>query len=596
MRREEDKTIKEKTKKKFSRKIKNGFVSFSKLIGWRNRRIGQKYLMSFAIAAILFIISGVIVYFQLSLAGEDISKFEEETLRTHDMAQMASLIQTKDVQIADYIITKNEKYIEEFEKLLDEFDKLEKKLEPNMRTDEQQGLFKLIQDNNNRINKTFYNVIDNNNIYSDDYLNSLRESSSSLRSSTVEATNMLIDMVFEEQNTTMESANQAISNSVLILVTTNIIAISIGVLIVILISRSITSKLNQVVDITTEVANGRLTVESMQYQGKDEIGQLASAIHQMKNNIRNILLKVTDASQSVSASSETLTQSAHEVNEGSNQIASTMQELSSGSETQADSASDLSESMSGFVDTVHASEQESIDVSKNSDHVLTLTNEGTMLMRTSVEQMKRIDSIVSKTVGQVQDLDKQSDEISQLVLVIQKVADQTNLLSLNAAIEAARAGDHGKGFAVVSNEIRKLADQVSVSVSEITSIVTNIQTGTDHVVSSLNKGYEEVKEGTEQIEKTGQNFEVINDSVSTMIEKIVSISTNLKNIANNSSHMNGLIQDIASVSEEAAAGVEQAAATTEETSSSMDEISNHANELERLAEQLNDEIGVFQLK
>src|SRR5699024_10588273 len=256
-----NKTNRGKKKKAIWSKIKKGFNHFPELIRWRNRRIGQKYLTSFAIASILFIISGVIVYFKLSFAGKGISIFEEESLRVHDiehMAQMDALIQTKDVQIDDYIITKNEKYIEEFEKLLDEFEELERKLEPTMRTEGQQGLFKLIQDNNNRINNTFYNVIDENNNYSDSYLNSLRESSSSLRSSTVEATDMLIEMIFEEQNATIESANQGINNSVLILVIANIIAISIGVLIVILISRSITSKLNQVVDITTEVANGRL--------------------------------------------------------------------------------------------------------------------------------------------------------------------------------------------------------------------------------------------------------------------------------------------------------------------------------------------------
>ena len=117
--------------------------------------------------------------------------------------------------------------------------------------------------------------------------------------------------------------------------------------------------------------------------------------------------------------------------------------------------------------------------------------------------MKRIDLIVSEAVNQVQGLDKQSDEISHLVLVIKNIANQTNLLSLNAAIEAARAGEHGKGFAVVADEVRKLAEQVSISVSEITTIVANIQTETNDVVSSLTKGYDEVKEGTMQIEKTG---------------------------------------------------------------------------------------------
>src|SRR5690606_22846435 len=100
-----------------------------------------------------------------------------------------------------------------------------------------------------------------------------------------------------------------------------------------------------------------------------------------------------------------------------------------------------------------------------SDHVLQLTADGTNLMKASVNQMNRIDEIVSDAVNKVQGLDQQSSEISNLVSVIKDIADQTNLLSLNAAIEAARAGEHGQGFAVVAHEVRKLAEQVASSVS-----------------------------------------------------------------------------------------------------------------------------------
>lgn len=565
-----------------------------KFLNWRNVSIGNKYITSFAIAVSLFVVASVIVHFQLSVVEKDTNQFEKDSQLTFDMTQMSLLVQLKDVQMADYIITKSVKYVTEYNKLNEQFIELENKLEPLMKTEKQQSLLNYIKDNNKKMDDVLTEIEDV--IDGKDITIIFRERSNLLRIGTVGALDMLIATVLEEQKVTMESAKSSINSSVLVLIISNLVAITLGITIMLLISRAVSRNLNTVVSITTEVANGNLAVQSMDYEGNDEIGKLAAAINQMKGNIRDILMKVTNASLAVSSSSEELMRTTNEVNQGGEQIATTMSELAYGSEVQANSTGDLSENMSNFVEMVHNSEQVGRQIATESERVLQYTHEGTVLMKNAVNQMQQIDLIIAEAVGQVQNLDKQSNEISKVVSVIKSIADQTNLLALNASIEAARAGKHGLGFAVVADEVRKLAEQVSTSVSEITNIVTHIHTETDQVVTALNKGYEEVQEGSEQIGKTGENFEVIDTSISNMVESVISISNNLKDIAQNSDLMNGLIQDIASVSEESAAGVEESAATTEQISSSMDEMSHSAKELARLAELLNDEISVFKLE
>src|SRR5699024_1946575 len=153
-------------------------------------------------------------------------------------------------------------------------------------------------------------------------------------------------------------------------------------------------------------------------------------LNKMKDNIQSILQKVTTTSQTVSANSEELTQSAGEVKEGNVQVSITMEELATGAESQAQSASHLSENMHNFVEQVKLSEQNGQEIATRLDKILHLTNDGAKLMETSVEQMKQIDSIVADAVDNVQGLDANSHEISNLVSVIKDIADQTNLLSL----------------------------------------------------------------------------------------------------------------------------------------------------------------------
>lgn len=373
------------------------------------------------------------------------------------------------------------------------------------------------------------------------------------------------------------------------------VAIIIGILVIWQYASSMAKPINRVVQAMERFAEGDLTQESMSIRSKDEIGKLANAMNQMQSKLKDMIHNIAQASDLITTSSKELSQSANEVNMGAEQVAITMNELASGAEGQAHHSNELTSLMERFTADLRETNQYGEHIHQSSFEVLGLTNEGSQLMTSSNSQMKKIDSIVQNAVEKVKNLDAQAQEISKLVVVIKDIANQTNLLALNAAIEAARAGEHGKGFAVVADEVRKLAEQVGYSVNDITTIVANIQQDFDVVTSSLEDGYQEVKDGTTQIKATSETFTTISDSINDVVESVQLISKNLSKVTDDGQKMNSAIQEIAAVAEESAAGVEQTTATTEQTSSSMEVMAGKSAQLSTLAIELKTLVAQFKL-
>ena len=388
---------------------------------------------------------------------------------------------------------------------------------------------------------------------------------------------------------------EAAERTLMIILMVGILAVVVGIAIALIMGRIISKPVIALAESAIKMAEGDLTVKPVSVKNRDEIGDLVNSFNLMAGNLRMVIEKVSINSSHTASSAEELTASAEQTTKATEQIASAIQNIANGTETQVESANHSSTAVNEMAIGIQQIAETSTSVSESAIETTREASAGNESLQQMIQQMDIINEAVTDSSVSVKKLGDLSKEIGNIISVITGIADQTNLLALNAAIEAARAGEHGKGFAVVADEVRKLAEQSKESADQIAGLITQIQDDTNQAVQVMKVGTTEVATGKLIVDETGKRFEQILVSIEQVTAQIQEVSAISEEMSASTEQVNASIGEMANIAQHSAENTQNVAAASEEQLASMEEISASATNLTKMAEDLEEIVKQFKL-
>jgi methyl-accepting chemotaxis protein len=300
---------------------------------------------------------------------------------------------------------------------------------------------------------------------------------------------------------------------------------------------------------------------------EDEMGQLQNSFDRFVGSIRDTLIQVSETATSVASASA--------------QISSSTEEMAAGSQEQTTQSEEVARAVEQMAKSIAVNSESAGEAAQTAEQSKIAAEQGGKVVTDTVMEMKQIASIVRESAGTIHNLGKSSDQIGEIIGVIDHIADQTNLLALNAAIEAARAGEQGRGFAVVADEVRKLAEQTTKATKQIAGMIQQIQTDSHSAVRVMTDATKQVDEGITLADRAGIS-----------LHEIVEISQKVTHMVSQIAVAN---EEQSSTSEQISKNMEAIASVTQQTASGTQQIARAAEDLNRLTETLQQLVDKFKL-
>ncbi len=300
-------------------------------------------------------------------------------------------------------------------------------------------------------------------------------------------------------------------------------------------------------EILEQMADGDLTVRvNGDYRGDHQI--IKNSINQLGHSLGSLLSEVVESVQATASASV--------------QISASTEEMAAGSQEQSSQATEIAGAVEQMTASILETSRNATKAAANAKSNKEIAEKGRKVIDETVDGINRISEVVNQAAGTVKELGKSSNQIGEIIQVIDDIADQTNLLALNAAIEAARAGEQGRGFAVVADEVRKLAERTTKATKEIAQMIKQIQKDTNDAVNSMQAGTDEVENGKQLAGKAGDSMASIINGINELVDIVEQVAAASNQQSTTAEQISKNIDAISTVTQESANGVQQIAHTS----------------------------------